>query len=154
MSARAKGRRAIPTLSMAAGTTTDVHLRENCIAPDIAFLVWTTNPKGACARARARVEAAAGSPSSRTRLPFPPPSPERSTTQNILYCIRGETGYSALAGAWPSIKQATKQDTLAAKRIQNATCQRRSTVSPQTPLKRPGTLASGIRNSYNKRSKA
>ena len=27
------------------GTTTDVHLRENCIASDIAFIVWTASPK-------------------------------------------------------------------------------------------------------------
>ena len=31
--------------------TTDVHPRENCIAPDIAFIVWTTDPKSARAPA-------------------------------------------------------------------------------------------------------
>eukprot|EP00964_Phaeocystis_antarctica_P097143 scaffold63313_cov69-Phaeocystis_antarctica.AAC.4 len=30
------------SVSMATGTTTDVRPRENCIAPDIAFIVWTT----------------------------------------------------------------------------------------------------------------
>ena len=30
--------------------TTDVYPRENCIAPDIAFIVGTTNTKSACAR--------------------------------------------------------------------------------------------------------
>ena len=29
------------SVSMATGTTTDVRPRENCIAPDIAFIVWT-----------------------------------------------------------------------------------------------------------------
>ena len=35
---------------MAKGMTTDVYPRENCIAPDIAFIVGTTNTKSACAR--------------------------------------------------------------------------------------------------------
>ena len=30
----------------------DVYHRENCIAPDIVFIVWTTNTKRARARAR------------------------------------------------------------------------------------------------------
>ena len=37
---------------MANGMTTDVYHRDNCIAPDIAFIVWTTNTKSARARAR------------------------------------------------------------------------------------------------------
>ena len=32
---------------MANGMTTDVYHRDNCIAPDIAFIVWTTNTKSA-----------------------------------------------------------------------------------------------------------
>ena len=35
---------------MAKGMTTDVYPRDNCIAPDIVFIVWTTNTKSACAR--------------------------------------------------------------------------------------------------------
>ena len=35
---------------MAKGVTTDVYPRDNCIAPDIVFIVWTTNTKSACAR--------------------------------------------------------------------------------------------------------
>ena len=35
---------------MAKGMTTDVYPRDNCIAPDIAFIVWTTNTTSACAR--------------------------------------------------------------------------------------------------------
>ena len=30
---------------MAKGMTTDVYPRDNCIAPDIAFIVWTTFKK-------------------------------------------------------------------------------------------------------------
>jgi hypothetical protein len=30
--------------------TTDVYPRENCIAPAIALIVWTTNTKNRCAR--------------------------------------------------------------------------------------------------------
>jgi hypothetical protein len=33
------------------GMTTDVYPRENCIAPAIVLIVWTTNTKNRCARA-------------------------------------------------------------------------------------------------------
>ena len=38
------------SVNLAKGMTTDVYPRDNCIAPDIAFIVWTTNTKSACAR--------------------------------------------------------------------------------------------------------
>jgi len=34
----------------AKGMTTDVYPRENCIAPAIVLIVWTTNTKNGCAR--------------------------------------------------------------------------------------------------------
>ena len=38
------------TVKTLTGMTTDVYPRENCIAPAIALIVWTTNTKNRCAR--------------------------------------------------------------------------------------------------------
>ena len=50
---------------MANGMTTppkqDVYHRDNCIAPDIAFIIWTTNTKSARARARVALGRVRGS---------------------------------------------------------------------------------------------
>ena len=42
----------IRPILMANGMTMDVYHRDNCIALDIAFIVWTTDTKSARARAR------------------------------------------------------------------------------------------------------
>jgi hypothetical protein len=39
----------VKTLSLT-GMTADVYPRENCIAPAIVLIVWTTNTKNRCAR--------------------------------------------------------------------------------------------------------
>ena len=38
------------TVKTLTGMTTDVYPRENCIAPAIVLIVWTTNTKNRCAR--------------------------------------------------------------------------------------------------------
>jgi hypothetical protein len=38
------------TVQTLTGMTTDVYPRENCIAPAIALILWTTNTKNRCAR--------------------------------------------------------------------------------------------------------
>ena len=43
------------TVKSLTGMTTDVYPRENCIAPAIVLIVWTTNTKKIDARARAEV---------------------------------------------------------------------------------------------------
>jgi hypothetical protein len=41
---------ALLTVQTLTGMTTDVYPRENCIAPAIALILWTTNTKNRCAR--------------------------------------------------------------------------------------------------------
>ena len=36
------------TVKTLTGMTTDVYPRENCIAPDIVLIVWTTDTKNGC----------------------------------------------------------------------------------------------------------
>ena len=38
------------TVKTLTGMTTDVYPRENCIAPAIVLIVWTTNTRNRCAR--------------------------------------------------------------------------------------------------------
>ena len=87
---------ALYSILMANGMTTDVYQhRDNCIAPDIALIVWTTNTKSARARARVALgrdgrmidlRLPSGSPASLPSLsPLPcPPSPRLSVWHSFF----------------------------------------------------------------------
>ena len=79
------------SILMANGMTTDVYHRDNCVAPDIAFIVWTTNTKSARARARVTlrrdgrmIDLRLPSGSSGAHARFPPLSPPSSLPSNLV----------------------------------------------------------------------
>ena len=76
---------------MATGTTTDVHPRENCIAPDIAF--WGATVRGTTARLRAYSVRQQSPPGASCPLPL-----ERTARRRLARKVRRPRGVRVSLG--------------------------------------------------------